>query len=225
MCAIYCKLKPQASRHWGREKTARVWKSGLLLFLFFSPPSLKQQSQFQMTCTYAYHQYTSQITSNACSRDVSQCHLQSHLPQRSIIGALSDTGYMHFIIENVTGEHLPRCHNLITVCKNDTAVGVILNTNSKEGFSRQICTLSDNVMPLGEIAVSTTMCFNIILSRNFTQVIWATADGDCMQKRDVQNYRLHEGGIIVIWRQNNWHLQQKALIVFVIKIELLFGWL
>lgn len=78
---------------------------------------------------------------------------------------------MHFVIENVTGEHLPHCHNLITVCKNDTAVGTILNTNSDEGFSRQICTLSDNVIPVGEIAVSTTMCFNIIPRENFTQEI------------------------------------------------------
>lgn len=84
------------------------------------------------------------------------------------LGTLFDTGYMHFIIENVTGEHLPCCHNLITVCKNDTAVGAILNTKSEEGFSRQICTLSDNVVPAGEIAVSTTMCFNIILKENFT---------------------------------------------------------
>lgn len=94
---------------------------------------------------------------------VSQCHLQSHLQVRDPTHTLSDTSYMHFVIENVTGEHLPRCHNLITLCKNDTAVCVILNTNSKEGFSRQICTLSDTVVAVGEIVVSTTMCFNIIL--------------------------------------------------------------
>ncbi len=116
-----------------------------------------------MTHTCARHQYTSTITSNAHTHNVSQCHLQSHLPARDTSHTLSDTGYMHFIIENVTGEHLPRCHNLITVCKNDTAVGTILNTNTEEGFSRQICTLSDNVIPVGEIAVSTTMCFNITL--------------------------------------------------------------
>lgn len=124
-----------------------------------------------MTCTYAYHQYTSAITSNAHEHNVTRCHLQSHLPLRDTTHTLSDTGYMHFIIENVTGEHLPRCHNLITVCKNDTAVGAILNTNSEEGFSRQICTLSDNVMPVCKIAMSTTMCFNIILRGNFTREI------------------------------------------------------
>lgn len=124
-----------------------------------------------MTYTYAYHQYTSAITSNAHTHNVTRCHLQSHLPLRDTTHTLSDTGYMHFIIENVTGEHLPRCHNLITVCKNDTAVGAILNTNSEEGFSRQICTLTDNVIRVCEIAVSTTMCFNIILTGNFTQEI------------------------------------------------------
>lgn len=120
-----------------------------------------------MTHTYAYHQYTSAITSNVHVHNVSWCHLQSHLPLRDTTHTLSDTGYMHFIIENVTGEHLQRCHNLITVGKNDTAVGAILNTNSEEDFSRQICTLSDNVMPVGEIAVSTTMCFHITLRGEF----------------------------------------------------------
>lgn len=70
---------------------------------------------------------------------------------------------MHFIIENVRGEHLQHCHNLITVCRNDTAVGGILNTNTEEDFSHQICILSDNVMPAAEIAASTTMCFRVIL--------------------------------------------------------------
>jgi len=66
---------------------------------------------------------------------------------------------------------------LITVCKNDTAVSAILNTNSTEGFSRPICTLSDNVGAVGEIAVSTTMCLNIILRGNFTQKIGVTGRG------------------------------------------------
>lgn len=138
-----------------------------------------------MTHTYACHQYTSAITSNAHRHNVSQCHLQSHLPPRDTTHTLPDTGYMHFIIENVTGEHLPRCHNLITVGKNDTAVGAILNTNSEEGFSRQICTLSDNVIPVGEIAVSTTMCFNIILRGDFTQEIWAAERGGLPQKSQI----------------------------------------
>lgn len=83
---------------------------------------------------------------------------------------------MHFIIENVTGEHLQRCHNLITVCKYDTAVGRILNTNGEEDFSCHLCTLSVNV-PAGEIAVSTTICFYIILRGYFTQEMWATCRG------------------------------------------------
>lgn len=103
------------------------------------------------------------ITSNLHVRHVSRCHLQSHLPLRDTTRTPSDALYMHFIIENVTGEHLQCCHNLITVCKNDTAAGAILNTNSEEDFSRQICTLSDSLMPVCEIAVSTTMCFHIIL--------------------------------------------------------------
>lgn len=89
-----------------------------------------------MTHTYAYHQRTTAITSNANTHNVSQWDSQSHLPLSDTTHTLSDTSCMHFIIENVTWEHLPRCHNLITVCKNDTAVSMILNTNSKEGFSR-----------------------------------------------------------------------------------------
>lgn len=122
-----------------------------------------------MTYTCVYHQYTSAITSNANMHNVGPCHLQSHLPLMDTTHTMSDTGYMHFIIENVTGEHLPRCHNLITVCKNDTAVRAILNTNSKRGSSRRVCTLTDNVVPICEIAVSTTMCIYIILRGNLTQ--------------------------------------------------------
>lgn len=75
------------------------------------------------------------------------CHLQSHLPPRETAHALCDTGRAHFVIGNVTREHLPRCHYLITVCRNDTVVSAILNTEKQErgAFSRQICTLSDNV--------------------------------------------------------------------------------
>lgn len=109
--------------------------------------------------------------------NVSQCHLQSHLPVRNSTHTLSDVGYMHFIIENVTGEHLQRCHNLITVCKYDTAVGGVLNTNGGGDFSCHLCTLSVNVVPVGEIAVSTTICFNIILRGYFTQEMWAARGG------------------------------------------------
>lgn len=86
------------------------------------------------THLHAYHQYTSAITSNLHTHNVSRCHLQSHLPVRNTARTLSDSSYMHFIIENVTGEHLQRCHNLITVCKFDPAVGGILNTNGEEDF-------------------------------------------------------------------------------------------
>lgn len=89
--------------------------------------------------------------------------------QRGIPPTLCDSGYMHFIIGTVTGEHLQRCHNLITVCKYDTAVGGILNTNAEEDFLCHICTLSDSVVPVGEIAVSTTISFYIILRGYFTQ--------------------------------------------------------
>lgn len=101
--------------------------------------------------------------------NVSQCHLQSHLPVRNSTHTLSDVADMHFIIENVTGEHLQRCHNLITVCKYDTAVGGVLNTNGGGDFSCHLGTLSVNVVPVGEIAVSTTICFYIILRGYFTQ--------------------------------------------------------
>lgn len=107
-------------------------------------------------------------------RTITQCYLQSHLPVRDTTHTLSDSGYMHLIIGNVTGEHLQRCHNLITVCKYDTAVGGILNTNAEDNFSRHICTLNDSVVPVGEIEVSTTICFYIILRGYFTQEMWAT---------------------------------------------------
>lgn len=136
-----------------------------------------------MTHTYAYHQHTSAITSNVHVHNVGRCHLQSHLALRDTTHTMSDTGYMHFIIGNVTGEHLQRCHNLIIVCKNDTAVGTILNTNSEEAFSRQICTLSDNVMPAGEIGVSTTVCFHITRRGNFIQEIRAAKRGLQEQRR------------------------------------------
>lgn len=118
---------------------------------------------------YAYHQYTSAVSSNVHVHNVSRCHLQSHLPVRETTHTPSDSGDMHFIIGNVTGEHLQRCHNLITVCKYDTAVGGILNTNAGEDFSCHICTLSDSVVPVGDIAVSTTIRFYIILRGYFTQ--------------------------------------------------------
>lgn len=140
---------------------------------------------------YAYHQYTSVISSNVHANNVSQCHLQSHLPVRDTTHTLSDSGYMHFIIGNVTGEHLQRCHNLITVCKYDTAVGRILNTNAEEDFSCHICTLSDSVVPVGEIAVSTTICFYIILRGYFTQEMWATWGGAAVQ------------GSLLIWSQRS----------------------
>lgn len=126
---------------------------------------------------HACHQYTSAISSNVHAHNVSQCYLQSHLPVRDTTHTLSDSGYMHFIMGNVTGEHLQRCHNLITVCKYDTAVGRILNTNAEEDFSCHICTLSDSVAPVGKIAVSTTICFYIILRGYFTQEMWATWGG------------------------------------------------
>lgn len=55
------------------------------------------------------------------------------------------------------------------MCKYDTAVGRILNTNGEEDFSCHLCTLSVNVVPAGEIVVSTTICFYIILRGYFTQ--------------------------------------------------------
>lgn len=88
---------------------------------------------------YAYHQYTSVISSNVHAHNVSRCRLQSHFSVRDTTHTLSDSGYMPFIIGNVTREHLQRCHNLITVCKYDTAVGGILNTNAEEDFSCHIC--------------------------------------------------------------------------------------
>lgn len=116
---------------------------------------------------YAYHPYTSVISSNVHVHNVSRCRLQSHLPVSDTTHTLADSAYVPFIIGNVTGEHLQRCHNLITVCKYDTAVGGILNTNAEEDFSCHICTLSDSVVPVCEIAMSTTICFYIFLRGTF----------------------------------------------------------
>lgn len=139
-----------------------------------------------MTHTYAYHQHTSAITANVHVHNVGRCHLQSHLALRDPTHTMSDTGYMHFIIGNVSGEHLQRCHNLIIVCKNDTAVGAILNTNSEEDFSRQICTLSDTVMPAAEIGVSTTVRLPITRRGNFIQETRAAKRGAAGAARILQ---------------------------------------
>lgn len=127
-----------------------------------------------MTYTYAYHQYTSAITSNANTPNVIQMPLTIPFATEWYHPRIVWHQALHFIIGNVTGEHLPRCHYLITVCRNDTVVSAILNTEKQEkGFSCQICTLSDNVVQVGKIAVSTVTCFNMVSRESLALEIWA----------------------------------------------------